>query len=324
MAAQGPAAVTVQAVASAAGLSNGALYHNFSSRSELMGRAWMRAGNRFLALQREAVGTASGVEAVVAAAEAPAAFAARHPESARLVLTVRREEILGPELSDGLTGELLGLDTLLVGVMIGARRAAGDAATPPRSTPSRPASSICRPRSCSAATGCIDPTAREQLGAAVRAVLETGPAPRKENTDDTDPGTGGRYRRPHPGRRREPLHPDFLDTVHCTAGHGARRRGDGSRSPPRPASSTPTVWIWTGWPPTARRPSGTSDRCRACWHAYSPCRSRPPPPSSGTPSGGAMLAYRPRLPGHAHRPRGYFCFPEGRYPDPLSRPAWPR
>ena len=33
VAAQGPAAVTVRAVASAAGVSNGALYHNFSSLS---------------------------------------------------------------------------------------------------------------------------------------------------------------------------------------------------------------------------------------------------------------------------------------------------
>ncbi|MGH3583440.1 MAG: TetR/AcrR family transcriptional regulator, partial [Mycobacterium sp.] len=47
----GPAAVTVRAVAGAAGISNGALYHNFSSRSELLGRAWLRAGNRFLQVQ---------------------------------------------------------------------------------------------------------------------------------------------------------------------------------------------------------------------------------------------------------------------------------
>lgn len=180
VAAQGPAGVTVRAVASAAGLSNGALYHNFSSRSELMGRAWMRAGNRFLALQREAVGTASGVDAVVAAAEAPAAFAAHHPESARLILTVRREEILGPELSDGLTGELLGLDTLLVGVMIGlaeqlwGRRDAAAVDTITTCIVDLPTAILL------SRNRLHDPTAREQLGAAVRAVLETGPAPRKE------------------------------------------------------------------------------------------------------------------------------------------------
>ncbi|WP_395309099.1 helix-turn-helix domain-containing protein [Mycobacterium sp. AMU20-3851] len=180
VAAQGHAAVTVRAVASAAGLSNGALYHNFSSRSELMGRAWMRAGTRFLALQREAVGSASGVEKVVAAAEAPAEFAARHPGSARLVLTVRREEILGHELSEQLTAELFGLDALLVQVMIelaeqlwGRRDAAAvDTIT------------ICivdLPTAILLSRNRLhDPSARAQLRAAVRAVLDHGPPPRKE------------------------------------------------------------------------------------------------------------------------------------------------
>lgn len=180
VAAHGPAAVTVRAVASRAGLSNGALYHNFSSRSELMGRAWMRAGTRFLAMQREAVGTTAGVEAVVAAAEAPAAFAARHPESARLVLTVRREEIFGPELSEELSAELIGLDTLLIEVMIqlaqqlwGRRDAAAVDTITTCIVDLPTAILLSRDR-------LHDPTAHAQLGAAVRAVLETGPAPRKE------------------------------------------------------------------------------------------------------------------------------------------------
>lgn len=179
-AAHGPAAVTIRAVASTAGVSNGALYHSFSSRSELMGRAWLRAGTRFLATQREAVGTAAGVEAVVAAAQAPGVFAERHPESARLVLTVRREEILGSELSGGLTAELLGLDTLLVAVMselaeqLWGRRDAAAVDTITTCIVDLP-TAILLSRS-----RLHDPTARAQLGAAVRAVLDHGPAPRKE------------------------------------------------------------------------------------------------------------------------------------------------
>lgn len=178
-AAQGPAAVTVRAVASAAGLSNGALYHNFSSRSELMGRAWLRAGTRFLATQRAAVGTAVGVEAVVAAAQAPGIFAEHHPESARLVLTVRREAILGPELSEQLTAELLGLDTLLVELMIQlaeqlwARRDAAAVDTVTTCVVDLPTAILL------SRNRLHDPTARAQLGAAVRAVLDTGPPPRK-------------------------------------------------------------------------------------------------------------------------------------------------
>ena len=180
VAAQGPAAVTVRAVASAAGVSNGALYHNFSSRQELMGRAWLRAGTRFLATQREAVGAAAGVEAVVAGAQAPGIFAERHPESARLVLTVRREELLGPELSEGLTADLLGLDKLLVEVMVEladqlwGRRDAAAVDTITTCIVDLPTAILLN------RSRLHNPTAREQLGAAVRAVLETGPAPRKE------------------------------------------------------------------------------------------------------------------------------------------------
>src|ERR1700737_1755135 len=38
--ASGPAAVTIRAISAAIGVSNGALYHTFGSRSGLMGRAW--------------------------------------------------------------------------------------------------------------------------------------------------------------------------------------------------------------------------------------------------------------------------------------------
>ncbi|MGW0160332.1 TetR/AcrR family transcriptional regulator [Mycobacterium sp. NPDC003323] len=176
----GPAAVTVRAVASAAGVSNGALYHNFSSRAELLGRAWVRAGTRFLSIQRAAAESASGREAVVAAAYAPVLFAERHPDSARLVLTVRREEILGPGLSDELTAQLHGLDRRLVTLLIGLAEGMwgrGDAAA------------------VDTITTCVvdlptaillnrdrlgDPTARAQLGAAVRAVLDIGAPLRKE------------------------------------------------------------------------------------------------------------------------------------------------
>lgn len=181
VAAQGPAAVTVRAVATTAGLSNGALYHSFSSRSDLMGRAWLRAGTRFLAIQRAAAGTAAGVDAVVAAAEAPGAFAEQHPASARLVLTVRREELLGPELSEELTAELLGLDTSLVQVMLqlaeqlwGRRDAAAVDTITTCIVDLPTAILLSRNR-------LHDPTARAQLRAAVRAVLDHGPPPRKES-----------------------------------------------------------------------------------------------------------------------------------------------
>lgn len=187
-AASGPAAVTIRAIGDAVGVSNGAVYHTFGSRAGLMGQAWLRAGRRFLTLQTALVDQAlaehSSVEAVVAAAEAPVVFAERYPDSAKLLLTVRREELLDSELPDEIAAELRDLDQSLVGLMI--RLAAGvwdrkDA------------------RAVDAITTCIvdlptaillrrdrlgNMTAREHLRAAVRAVLAVGPPPpRKGKTD---------------------------------------------------------------------------------------------------------------------------------------------
>ncbi|MBX6167868.1 MAG: TetR/AcrR family transcriptional regulator, partial [Thermobispora bispora] len=55
---------------------------------------------------------------VVAAADAPAAFALRRPAAARMLMTVRREQLLGPDLPDQLADELLGLDKRLLSVLL--------------------------------------------------------------------------------------------------------------------------------------------------------------------------------------------------------------
>lgn len=174
----GPNAVTVRAVAARAGLSNGALYHSFRSRGELLGRAWLRAGTRFLDVQQELVDAAvPGVEAVVAAAAAPAVFAERHRGSARLVLTVRRDEILAPGLPEDLVRELSGLDRLLVQLMIRLAEAVwgrtdGAAVDTITTCIVDLPTAILLDRERLA-----NPTAREHLRAAVRAVLAVGPAP---------------------------------------------------------------------------------------------------------------------------------------------------
>src|SRR6476646_8220655 len=110
--ASGPAAVTIRVVSAAVGVSNGALYHTFASRSGLMGRAWLRAGRRFLAVQNALVdqalsesGPRAPVAAVVAAADAPAVFAEQYPDSSKLLLTVRRDELLDSDLPDEIATE---------------------------------------------------------------------------------------------------------------------------------------------------------------------------------------------------------------------------
>ncbi|WP_460370201.1 TetR family transcriptional regulator, partial [Actinocorallia lasiicapitis] len=73
LAAAGP--VTIRAVAAASGVSNGAIYHAFGSLPGLLARTWLRAAAAFLDLQGSLAAVADPVEAVVAAASAPALFA---------------------------------------------------------------------------------------------------------------------------------------------------------------------------------------------------------------------------------------------------------
>lgn len=183
----GPTSVTIRAISAAVGLSNGALYHSFGSRAGLLGQVWLRAGRRFLTLQRGLVEAARcGADAIVAAAYAPVVFAERHPDSARLLLQIRRDQVLGDDLPTELTAQAQELEKQLVDLMIDLAMATWDR----------------RDRAAvDAVTTCIvdlptaillhrkrlaDPTARAHLNAAVAAVLAVGPAPnprRKESHD---------------------------------------------------------------------------------------------------------------------------------------------
>lgn len=179
----GPAAVTIRAIGAAVGASNGAVYHTFGSRAGLVGRAWLRAGHRFLAAQSELIDSAptgDGVAAVVAAAEAPAVFAQASPSSSRLLLTVRREELLGPQTPAEIATQLRDLDRLLVASMVRLARALWDrkdaAAVDVITTcvVDLPTAILLRRNRIN------DPDARERLRAAVRAVLAVGAPPHRK------------------------------------------------------------------------------------------------------------------------------------------------
>ncbi|WP_054813731.1 helix-turn-helix domain-containing protein [Nocardia arizonensis] len=196
----GPAAVTIRAVAQATGLSNGALYHTFGSRAELLGRTWLRAARRFLDVQTGLVDAHPApapddppksdraepfpredhdlaVAAIVAAADAPGVFTERFPYSSRLLLTVSRDQLIGEKLPATLAEELADADRALVRLMVrlarrlwgrGDRRAVEVMTTCLVDLPT--AILLRRDR-------ITDPLAREHLRAAVRAVLAVGPNP---------------------------------------------------------------------------------------------------------------------------------------------------
>jgi AcrR family transcriptional regulator len=97
----GVTAVTIRAVSDRAAISNGAIYHAFGSRGGLVGRAWVRAARRFLTLQKQAVDAEDDpVRAVIAAADAPAVFSEQYPSSARLWLSIPRDELIGEAPAD--------------------------------------------------------------------------------------------------------------------------------------------------------------------------------------------------------------------------------
>jgi AcrR family transcriptional regulator len=182
----GPAAVTIRAISAAAGVSNGAVYHGFGSRGALLGRAWLRAGRRFLEAQASLIdhaltssGPQAAVDAVVAAADTPVVFAEKYPNSSALLWTVRREELLDDELPDEIATERKDLDALLIDVMIRLslrmwdRKDAGAVDTIAMCIVDLPAGIVLKRNRLRSKT------ARQQLHAAVRAVLEIGPPPRR-------------------------------------------------------------------------------------------------------------------------------------------------
>ncbi|CAM3696508.1 HTH tetR-type domain-containing protein [Tsukamurella ocularis] len=123
---EGAAAVTVRALSELTGVSNGAIYHSFGSRSGLMAQIWLRAATRFLQQQRHDVdeilhrgGDDSAADAVVAAADAPAAFLLAAPAAGRFLLSVSRRDLVGSgDITDDLSAALQNLDRLLVELFI--------------------------------------------------------------------------------------------------------------------------------------------------------------------------------------------------------------
>lgn len=110
----GPNALTIRALSTRSGVSNGAIYNAFGARANLLARVWLREAGAFLRFQAEAVTQAMGDDdrtaAVVAAALSPADYV-RHREAsaARLLLSVRLDDLLQQDLGPDERARLLDL-----------------------------------------------------------------------------------------------------------------------------------------------------------------------------------------------------------------------
>ena len=113
--------LTIRALSSASGASNGAVYHAFGSRDGLLARVWAEEAGRFLTFQRDRVAEAMGegdpTAALVAAALAPAAYAKDDEDGARLLLAATADDLLTSELDEGRT-QLLQLQKELRALLV--------------------------------------------------------------------------------------------------------------------------------------------------------------------------------------------------------------
>jgi AcrR family transcriptional regulator len=91
--AEGPRAAGVAAIAKASGAPVGTLYHRFGNRDGILAATWLRALDRFQSLA-VAASADSAVEAAVAMALSSIEFARGFPGDARLLLTVRPEDLV--------------------------------------------------------------------------------------------------------------------------------------------------------------------------------------------------------------------------------------
>jgi AcrR family transcriptional regulator len=91
---RGARSTTVAAIASASGAPKGSIYHRFGSQDELLAAMWIRAVERSQAAFIAALDEGDPRAAALAAALSIHDFAVRHPDDARLLASVRREDLL--------------------------------------------------------------------------------------------------------------------------------------------------------------------------------------------------------------------------------------
>ena len=177
---EGPRAASVAAIARESGAPVGTLYHRFGSRDGVLAQPWLRALERF---QRRALAAAADrdpLQASVAMAGSQIGFARERPEDARLLLTLRRDDLLDADPGEELRARLEAINAPLSASSQSYARALGKPARPtharwrwsraPSSTcPTRPFAGTCASesryrRGCKATSkppraGCLERTA---------------------------------------------------------------------------------------------------------------------------------------------------------------------
>jgi AcrR family transcriptional regulator len=90
----GARAATLNAIAAASGAPKGSIYHRFESLDELLAALWIRAVRRSQAEFIQAMRAPGAMPAAIGAALSIYDFAARAPADARLLASLRREDLV--------------------------------------------------------------------------------------------------------------------------------------------------------------------------------------------------------------------------------------
>jgi AcrR family transcriptional regulator len=100
---KGPRAASVAAIAAASGAPVGTLYHRFGSRDGILAAVWTRSLERFQSTAlTAALGHEDPLERAAALARSSIEFADAFPKDARLLIAVRRDDLL--DAPDGALG----------------------------------------------------------------------------------------------------------------------------------------------------------------------------------------------------------------------------
>jgi AcrR family transcriptional regulator len=172
----GVGGLTVSAIARASGAPVGSLYHRFGSLDELLAELWVRAAHRAQASFLAALdAAASPLAAALAGAQSILDFAEHEPADARLLLSFRREDLIDAAHRPPLTRSLRDLNRPIEAALTTLAKGLFGAADRPAVERTLlaifdiPQGAI---RRHLIAGKRLPPQLRQQVSAAVRAVLE--------------------------------------------------------------------------------------------------------------------------------------------------------
>ncbi len=119
----GARAASVAAIATESGAPVGTLYHRFGSRDAVLAAAWLRALARFQEGVLAAAAESDPLEAAVAMATTQIRFARADPDDVRLLLAIRRSDLLDADPDDAFRAQLAAMNAPLEAALLRLTRA---------------------------------------------------------------------------------------------------------------------------------------------------------------------------------------------------------